>query len=101
MEFEMKYDTQTMPKSTAKATGMKTIKAKMDNVGARIVKEDLVYQRKNGRNLRIRMVYPNTLKPIKPFPLFIHIQGSAWFEQDLNGTWNLKISLLQVMRWPL
>lgn len=82
----MKYDSYTMPKSSAQKAGMKTIQAQMDNIGAKIIKEDHVYQRKNGLNLRIRMVYPNTLAPKKPFPLVVHIQGSGWFEQDLNGT---------------
>ncbi|MFC6464528.1 alpha/beta hydrolase fold domain-containing protein [Marinilactibacillus sp. GCM10026970] len=85
MVANLKYNTHTMPKSKAHSEGMKTIQADIRNVRGSIIKEDRIYQRKKDRNLRIRMVYPDAINIQKPFPLLIHVQGSAWFEQDLNG----------------
>ena len=64
---------------------MKTVRGDKQNVRARIVPEDLIYQRKNDRNLRIRMVYPEGYELEGPYPLLVHVQGSGWFQQDLNN----------------
>lgn len=82
----MTENIETMPKSQATVKGMKTIKADLDNVLARADREDLVYGRKNGHNLKLRMVYPNQHEnESMSYPLMVHVQGSAWFKQNLNG----------------
>lgn len=82
---KMKYNYDSMPKSQARSDGMFMIKGETDNRSAYIVKEDLIYQRKGGHNLKIRMVYPDGLDLSEKIPLVIHIQGSGWFKQDLNN----------------
>lgn len=74
-----------MPKSQAHSTGMKTIRADFKHVLARADREDHVYTRKNGQNLHIRLVYPDQGDEQKDYPLVIHVQGSAWFKQNLNA----------------
>lgn len=81
----MAYTYDTMPKSTAEVTGMRTIKSDFSNILARTEKTDLVYSRKNGQNLHIRLVYPDQHLVNKTYPLLVHIQGSAWFKQNLSG----------------
>jgi len=76
---------ETMPKSNAHPKGMKMVRGDKQNIRARIVPEDLIYQRKNGRNLRIRMVYPEGYELEGPYPVLVHVQGSGWFQQDLNN----------------
>ncbi|MER2063517.1 MAG: hypothetical protein ABS873_02620, partial [Alkalibacterium sp.] len=76
---------ETMPKSNAHPKGMKMVRGDKQNVRARIVPEDLIYQRKNGRNLRLRLVYPEGYDLEGPYPVLGHVQGSGWFQQDLNN----------------
>ncbi len=76
---------ENMPKSTAHVDGMKTVSGDKQNIRARIIPEDLIYQRKNNRNLRIRMVYPEGYELNAPYPVLVHVQGSGWFQQDLNN----------------
>lgn len=64
--------------------GVKVIKGDYENVRARMNREDVIYQRKDGRNLRIRFVYPQQDNTERKYPLLMHIQGSAWREQNLN-----------------
>lgn len=84
MNDKMKYDYATMPRSDAETTGMQIIKGRREQVRAYIDKDDLIYQRKGGQNLKIRMVYPDGLTLNEKNPLIIHVQGSGWFKQDLN-----------------
>ena len=64
--------------------GVKIIKGDHGNIRAKMDREDVVYQRKEGRNLRIRFVYPQQDNTERRYPLVMHIQGSAWREQNLN-----------------
>lgn len=63
---------------------VKIIKGDHGNVRARMEREDVVYQRKAGKNLHIRFIYPQQDRVERKYPLIMHIQGSAWFEQNLN-----------------
>lgn len=81
----MTYTYETMAKSKATATGMKTINGDIKNVLARADREDIVYTRKNKNNLRMRLIYPNHDLEEKSYPVMVHVQGSAWFKQNLNG----------------
>src|SRR5690625_1443505 len=64
--------------------GVKTIKGDHENVRARMNREDVVYQRKNGRNLHLRFIYPQQDHVERQYPLVMHIQGSGWHQQNLN-----------------
>ncbi|WP_017470898.1 alpha/beta hydrolase [Amphibacillus jilinensis] len=85
MDFDLKYDYTSMPKSKALSNGMKVIKGDMKNIRARIEREDIVYQRKSGKNLKIRLIYPDYFQEQRKYPLVFHVQGSAWLEQHLDG----------------
>lgn len=74
-----------MPKSTAYVEGMNVVAGDKQNIRARILTEDMIYQRKNNRNLRIRLVYPEGYDLSGPYPVLVHVQGSGWFQQDLNN----------------
>lgn len=65
---------------------IKTVQGNPQNIRAKMNKEDIVYQRKMGRNLHIRFVYPqqDSASDSKKWPLVMHIQGSAWLDQNLN-----------------
>lgn len=76
----------SIPKSQATPSGMKTIEADLTNVLAHMDREDIVYTRKNGRNLHIKLVYPDQHgMENATYPVLVHVQGSAWFNQNLNG----------------
>lgn len=64
--------------------GVKIIKGDHENVRARMNREDVVYQRKNNRNLHIRFIYPQQDHVERRYPLVLHIQGSGWHDQNLN-----------------
>ena len=57
------YDDESMPKSQATTTGMKIIKGDYSNILARQEIEDIIYTKKNNKDLRIRMVYPTKQLP--------------------------------------
>ena len=86
MPFEMKYSYSTMPKSRASTEGMQLLEGDVNNVRA-MLPEDIIYANKDGKNLILRMIYPQKVtdeeKSVKR-PLIIHIQGSAWFAQNMN-----------------
>lgn len=63
---------------------MKIIEGDHENVRAKMNREDVVYQRKEGKNLHIRFIYPQQDNVERLYPLVMHIQGSAWREQNLN-----------------
>lgn len=83
MEFDFKYTYETMPKSNASTSGMKVIDGNLTNIRAEIKSEALIYQTKNGKDLKIRLIYPDFFEKQINYPLVFHIQGSAWFEQNL------------------
>lgn len=64
--------------------GVKTIKGDYENVRAKMNREDIVYQRKEEKNLHIRFIYPQQDNVERKYPLVMHIQGSGWKEQNLN-----------------
>jgi len=84
MKLEMKYTYEDMPKVINYPKGMKVIKGNKDNIRA-FIGEDVVYIKRDGIELKLRLVYPETLDENKKYPLFFHVQGSAWMKQNLNS----------------
>lgn len=84
MVTEMKYTYEEMPKVTNYPKGTKVIKGDKNNIRAFIGK-DIVYSEKDGIKLKLRLVYPENLDVNRKYPLFFHIQGSAWMKQNLNS----------------
>lgn len=58
----MKYNYETMPKSEARTEGMHVINGELNHIRARMEPEDVIYQRKNGKNLKIRLIYPDAVQ---------------------------------------
>ncbi|MCR1949765.1 alpha/beta hydrolase [Clostridium sp. DSM 100503] len=79
----IKYTYDDMPKVTNYPRRTKVIKGDKKNVRAFIGK-DIVYCEKDGMELKLRFIYPEQLKENEKYPLFLHVQGSAWMKQDLN-----------------
>ena len=84
MGFELKYSYEDMKKSKAIVKGMKIIKGDINNLRTKI-NSDIVYCNRDGVDLKLRMIYPEYLDKTKKYPLYFHIQGSAWMKQDLNN----------------
>ncbi|BCZ45538.1 esterase [Clostridium gelidum] len=84
MKPEMKYTYEEMSKVINYPKGMKMIKGNKDNIRA-FIGEDVVYNKRDGIELKLRLVYPETLDENKKYPLFFHVQGSAWMKQNLNS----------------
>lgn len=84
MTREIKYTYEEMPKVTDYPQGMKIIKGNKNNIRA-FIENDVVYCEKDGIELKIRFVYPQNLDENKKYPLFFHVQGSAWMKQNLNN----------------
>lgn len=80
---EMKHSYETMPKVINYPKGTKVIKGDKDNIRA-FISDDIIYCKRDGIELRLRMVYPMSLEEHKKYPLFFHVQGSAWMKQNLN-----------------
>ena len=81
---EIKYTYEEMPKVTDYPKGMKIIKGDKNNIRA-FIENDVVYCEKDGIELKLRLVYPESLEENKKYPLFFHVQGSAWMKQNLNN----------------
>lgn len=84
MSLELKLTYDEMPKSKATSEGMKSIKGKKENIRARL-SQDVVYKTEDGLDLKLRFIYPESLNEVEKYPLYVHVQGSAWFPQDLNN----------------
>lgn len=84
MKPEMKYTYEEMPKVIDYPKGIKMIKGNKDNIRA-FIGEDVVYSKRDGIELKLRFIYPETLDENKKYPLFFHVQGSAWMKQNLNS----------------
>ena len=79
----MKYTYDEMPKVTKYPEGTKVINGDKDEIRAVIVGK-VIYCTKDGIELKLRLVYPESLEENKKYPLFMHVQGSAWMKQDLS-----------------
>ena len=84
MNFGLKYSYEEMKKSTAIVEGMKIIEGDINNLRAKI-STDIIYCNRDGVDLKLRMIYPEHLGETKKYPLYFHVQGSAWMKQDLNN----------------
>ena len=84
MENIIKYTYEEMPKVIEYPEGTKIIKGNKNNIRA-VIEKDIIYCEKDGVELKLRFVYPENLDENKKYPLFFHVQGSAWMKQKLNN----------------
>lgn len=83
-ESGYKYSYWEMPKSNASVDGMQTVQGSIHNVRAKLLDHDICYKSIDGRDLHLRIMYPDSVDANGKFPAVIHIQGSAWLKQDLR-----------------
>lgn len=73
------YSYETFPDSTEAVEGMIEVEGIKDNLRVRL--RDVTYQ----DDCIIRFLLPNTiLDQSRRYPLIIHVQGSGWYQQDMN-----------------
>lgn len=84
--MKLMYDSyETMPASKVTRDGIKTVLGDKDNISLKLM-DDVIYATKDGIDLKIRMIYPQSYKNMgDKLPIYCHIQGSAWFKQNLNN----------------
>ena len=74
------YSYETFPEYTEEVEGMIDVTGDVNNLRVRM--QDFVY---HPDGLKIRLLVPNTiLDETLKYPLIIHVQGSGWYQQDLN-----------------
>lgn len=83
-EFDYKYSYFDMPKSLVSVDGMKIVRGNIHNVRAKLMDHDICYKSVNGSDLRLRIMYPDSVEFDGKYPAVIHIQGSGWLKQDLR-----------------
>ena len=83
MKWNYRYTYETMPVCEDRAEGMKEIQGDTETYRANLIPEDLVYAEKDGKKLHIKLIYPVHLDEVRSYPLYVHIQGSAWLKQNL------------------
>ena len=73
------YSYETFPRYTKEIEGALELKGNKENLRCRML--DVEYQ----QGCMIRFLFPNTiLDETRKYPLVIHIQGSGWYQQDMN-----------------
>ena len=82
----MLYSYKEMPLDSTIKEGMKVIKGNIDQYHAKV--KDVFYE-KEGEQITIKLITPEHLDDADfsdlKFPVYIHIQGSAWMKQDMNN----------------
>ena len=73
------YSYETFPRYTKDIEGALELKGNKENLRCRM--HDVYYQ----DHCLIRFLFPNTiLDEQRKYPLIIHVQGSGWYQQDMN-----------------
>lgn len=80
--MDPKYTYEEFEECMLEAQGMKIIYGQ-DEPGVKFY-PDTEYADKDGKKLIVKIMSPLCLNEKKKYPLLVHIQGSAWFKQNLN-----------------
>ena len=79
-------DNRSFPESEKTTAGMKVIEGDTKNIQPKIQKLQPVYAIKDGKELRIKFIYPEQDENEKQkYPLLVFVQGSAWKEQSMDN----------------
>lgn len=76
------YTYDNFPENMASCDGMKIIYGQ-DDVGISC-RSDVVYAVKDGIELHLKMMFPSVTNKNKKYPTVFHVQGSAFFKQNMN-----------------
>lgn len=76
------YTYENFPENTASCEGMQIIDGQ-DETGVSC-KQDVVYAVKDGMALHLKMMFPSESGKDKKYPTVFHVQGSAFFKQNLH-----------------
>ncbi|MDB7980146.1 MULTISPECIES: alpha/beta hydrolase [Faecalicoccus] len=77
------YTYESFPEDNSSCPGMQIIHG-YDRIGIKCY-PDVVYARKDGIDLHLRIVAPMRIDESIQYPVLVHIQGSAWMQQNLNA----------------
>lgn len=77
----MRYTYEEMPKDTTILEDMHIITGDIQQYGVRV--QEVSYE-KEGTVIPIKLLSPKRLDENKKYPIYLHIQGSAWMKQDMN-----------------
>lgn len=77
---------RNFPDSEKLCEGMKIIQGDINNIEPKVQKLQPIYALKDGKELRIKFIYPEHAGHEKQkYPLLVFIQGSAWKEQSMDN----------------
>lgn len=82
-DFSFKYSYVDFPKWTDSTEGMETIEGDFDYLRVDCP-ADVTYRRKGNYDLHIRFMFPEN-SVATDYPLIMHVRGSAWMKQNLQG----------------
>ena len=77
------YDYFDFPAWQDSCEGMEIIEGDMD--GIYCVHQTVRYGEKDGYELRIHFLFPETLDEGRKYPLIMHVRGSGWQQQNMTG----------------
>lgn len=78
------YTYEEFPENMSTTKGMKIIYGQ-DEIGIQCL-PDTVYAVKDGMELHVKMMFPREVNERKKYPTIFHVQGSAWFKQNMNSS---------------
>lgn len=81
----MTLNIENFPDSKKSCEGLKTIQGDMNHIQPKVQKLQPVYAVKDGKELRIKFIFPEQDRHTKKYPLMVFIQGSAWKEQSMDN----------------
>lgn len=84
MSFDFEYSYDEFPKWLDECEGMKVIPGDWNNIRA-TVPDPVKYAEKEGKELYIHFMFPETMDEDRKYPLILHVRGSAWYEQNMPG----------------
>ncbi len=82
--YNFKYTFKRFPKWTDTTDGMEIIEGDLRNRHVSATK-DVTYAVKDGKELHLRFFFPEDIDEEKKYPCILHVKGSGWAEQNLNG----------------
>ena len=82
--FGFKYDYENFPKWELDNDEVEVVQGDVNHRRVRVL-PPVVYATKDDYDLHIRFVVPQEVDESKKYPLIMHVRGSAWMEQNLEG----------------
>ena len=91
--YSFKYSYVDFPKWTDSAEGMEIIEGDLNYLRVDCP-ADVTYRRKDNKDLHIRFMFPENSVEAR-YPLIMHVKGSAWMKQNLQGNFGDYYSIVR------